>query len=61
MQTANCWNEESGSLVSRSSVAMHAVEGDCHLSLHRTEGFGISQTMDNNRVADFITVHHACV
>ena len=61
MQTADCGNEESGSLVPQSSRAVHAVEGDCHISFHRTEGFGISQTMDDNRVADFITVHHACV
>ena len=61
VQTADCGNEESGSLVPRGSIAMHAVEGDCHIPFHGTEGFGISQTMDDNRVADFITVYNACV
>lgn len=61
VQTADCGNEESGSLVSRSSVAMHAVEGDSHIPFHRTEGFGITQTMDDNHVAVFITIHDACV
>ena len=59
--TIDCGNEESGSLVPRGSIAMHAVEGDCHIPIHGTEAFGISQTMDDNRVADFITVYNACV